>query len=213
MRTLLNKEERSSDAFTRTDNGLIECEDGLLRPEWAAAPGILREYYDTEWGVPLHTEQGIYERLCLEAFQAGLSWKTILKRREAFRKAFAHFLPDVVAEFSDETIESLVADASIIRNRRKIEAARTNAQATLRLRNNPSSPNLAELIWSYAPHDHHRPQSVDELRPTTPESIALSKRLKKEGFAFVGPTTVMSTMEAIGAFDMHVEGAFSPVKQ
>lgn len=211
MRTLLHGKEATSASFTRMPNGLIQCEDGLLRPEWAAAPGLLRDYYDTEWGMPTHDEQEIYERLCLEAFQAGLSWKTILERRPAFRRAFEGFSPDAVASFSDEKIEELLEDPSIIRNRRKIEAVRTNAQATLKLRNTPDTPNLAELLWSYAPHDHIRPRSTADLHPTSPESIACSQRLKREGFVFVGPTTVMSTMEAVGIIDMHVEGAFSPV--
>jgi DNA-3-methyladenine glycosylase I len=212
MRTKLSHEESSTLPFEELENGLIRCEDGLARPEWAAAPGILRDYYDTEWGVPTHSEREIYERLCLEAFQAGLSWKTILMRRENFRKAFAGFSPDAVATFSDADIDALMEDPGIIRNRRKIEAARTNAQATIRLRNDSVSPSLPELVWSFAPKNPQRPKSIADLHPTSPESIALSKRLKKEGFAFVGPTTVMSTLEAVGVIDMHVQGAFSPVE-
>lgn len=211
MRTSLSKEERTEQSFETTTNGLIRCEDGLLRPEWAAAPGLLRDYYDTEWGVPTHDEREIFERLCLEAFQAGLSWLTILKRRDAFREAFAHFDPDAVASFSDADLERLAHNPSIIRNRRKIEAARTNARATLHLRESTDLPDLPALLWSYAPENPQRPRSISELRPTSPESIACSKELKKHGFAFVGPTTVMSTLEAIGVLDRHIEGAYSPV--
>ena len=212
MRTKLSHEQSSTLPFKELKNGLIRCEDGLLRPQWAAAPGILRDYYDTEWGIPTHSEREIYERLCLEAFQAGLSWKTILIRRDGFRRAFAGFDPDVVAKFSDADIDALMENPEIIRNRRKIEAARTNAQATIRLRVDPNSPTLPELVWSFAPRNPQRPKSIADLHPTSPESIALSKRLKKEGFAFVGPTTVMSTLEALGVIDTHVEGAFSPVQ-
>ncbi|MCI1902191.1 MAG: DNA-3-methyladenine glycosylase I [Bifidobacteriaceae bacterium] len=211
MRTTLSKENRSTHQFEKTDTGLIRCEDGLLRPEWAAAPGLLRDYYDTEWGVPTHDEREIFERLCLEAFQSGLSWLTILKRRDAFRTAFSHFEPDVVAALSDADLEDLMKNEAIIRNQRKIEAVRTNAKATVRLRDNPDSPNLVDLVWSYTPKHPRKPRSIADLHPTSTESIALSKRLKKEGFAFVGPTTAMSTLEAIGVIDMHVEGAFSPV--
>jgi DNA-3-methyladenine glycosylase I len=211
MRTTLSKETRSKQPYETTENGLIRCEDGLARPEWAATPGLLRDYYDTEWGVPTHDEREIFERLCLEAFQSGLSWLTILKRRDAFRKVFADFDPDAVAAFTDADVERLMQDASIIRNRRKIEAARTNARATVQLRNSPDSAPLADLVWSYARSDRRRPRSISDLHPTSPESIALSQRLKKLGLAFVGPTTVMSTLEAIGVLDMHVEGAFSPV--
>lgn len=208
MRTKLTQNDSEKLPLEKLENGLVRCEDGLLRPEWAAAPGIMRDYYDTEWGVPIRTDQGIYERLCLEAFQAGLSWKTILVRRPALRKAFADFDPSAVAAFDDNDIDRLVKDPSIIRNRRKIEAARTNAQQTLRLQHDPNSQNLVDLVWSFAPKNPQRPRSISELHPTSPESIALSKRLKKEGFVFVGPTTVMSTMEAIGAIDTHVVGAF-----
>lgn len=210
MRTTLTRDQETEEkGFKRLKSGLVRCEDGNLRPEWAAAPGILRDYYDTEWGVRIDTEQGVYERLCLEGFQAGLSWKTILQRRPAFREAFADFDPDEVARFTDDDVELLLMDPTIIRNRKKIQAVIANAQAMLRLRD--KGADLAQLLWSYAPKRHRRPRTTKQIKPITPESLACSKHLKREGFRFVGPTTVMSTMEAIGIFDMHVVGAYSPV--
>lgn len=187
------------------DNGLIIGEDGRARPEWAATSPLLQNYYDTEWGMPVRDEAGIYERLSLEAFQSGLSWETVLRKREAFRRAFAHFEPDTVAAFDEADIERLLADASIIRNRRKIDAAITNAQATIALRD---KGGLADFVWSFQPEQSPAPESVEDIASTSPESVALAKALKKEGFVFVGPTTMYALMQAIGMVDDHLVGSW-----
>lgn len=183
---------------------LITGEDGLSRPLWASADALLREYYDTEWGMPVRDEQGVYERICLEGFQAGLSWATILRKRPAFREAFAGFDPEAVAEFTHEDVERLMLDEGIVRNRAKINAAITNASATLALR---EEGGLADFVWSFQPAETPAPASFAEIPSTSPESIALSKALRKKGFAFVGPTTMFALMEAIGIIDTHLVGS------
>lgn len=183
---------------------LITGEDGLARPEWASKDDMLREYYDTEWGMPVHDERGVFERLTLEAFQSGLSWAIILRKRPAFREAFRGFDPDVVAEFDDDDIARLLADASIVRNRRKIDAAVQNARATVALR---ADGGLAEFVWSFRPERTPQPRSAAEIPSESPESIALAKALKKRGFAFVGKTTMFALMEAIGIVDTHLIGS------
>ncbi|MGT2463195.1 DNA-3-methyladenine glycosylase I [Sinomonas atrocyanea] len=183
---------------------LITGEDGLSRPLWASADALLREYYDTEWGMPVRDEQGVYERICLEGFQAGLSWATILRKRPAFRQAFAGFDPEAVAEFTPEDVERLMLDEGIVRNRAKINAAITNATATLALR---EEGGLADFVWSFQPAETPAPASFAEIPSTSPESIALSKALRKKGFAFVGPTTMFALMEAIGIIDTHLVGS------
>ena len=183
--------------------GLIRGSDGLLRPAWATE-GMLREYYNTEWGLPIRDEQGLYERLSLEAFQSGLSWATILRKRENFRAAFAGFDPDRVAGFGEDDVERLLGDAGIVRNRAKIRATIGNASATLKLR---EEEGLAAFIWSFQPEATPRPATMDEV-PTTPaESVALSKALRKKGFSFVGPTTMFALMEAVGIVDTHLLGS------
>jgi len=189
---------------TTPDPGTVLGEDGLARPVWAATDPLLREYYDTEWGMPVRDEQGMYERLSLEAFQAGLSWATILRKRPAFREAFDGFDPEAVARYGDEDVERLMADAGIVRNRAKILAAITNARATLALR---EKGGLADFVWSFQPEETPRPRSLDEIPTTSPASLALSKALKKEGFAFVGPTTMFALMEAVGILDTHLLGS------
>ncbi|WP_460904083.1 DNA-3-methyladenine glycosylase I [Paraburkholderia jirisanensis] len=179
----------------------IRCEDGLTRPPWAASDPLLREYYDTEWGMPIHDEHGLFERLSLEAFQSGLSWATILRKREAFRRAFRQFNPDKVAKFTEQDIERLMADAAIIRNRAKIVATINNAIATIALRN---EGGLAELIWSFKPEVTPTPRTMAEIPTTSAQSIALSKALRKRGFSFVGPTTMYALMEATGMIDTHL---------
>ncbi len=196
--------------LSRTDaaaRGLVIGEDGLARPEWASQDPLLRNYYDHEWGVPVTDETGLFERLSLEAFQSGLSWATILKKRPAFRESFADFNPDVVANFDDIDRDRLLADTRIVRNRAKIDATINNAQATLQLRD---SGGLAALVWSFQPDSWTPPQSVSEIPTTSPESNALAKILKKKGFKFVGPTTVFALMEAVGIVDTHVPGAHRP---
>ena len=185
-------------------NDLVTGADGLARPVWAASDPLLRDYYDTEWGVPVRDEQGVYERLCLEAFQCGLSWLTVLRKREALREVFAGFDPDQVAGFGEAQVERLLADSRIIRHRGKIQAAVTNAAATVRLR---KQGGLAGLVWSYQPAQTPAPTSLAEVPTQSAESQALSKRLKREGFRFVGPTTVFAMMEAIGIVDTHLVGS------
>lgn len=181
--------------------GSVLCEDGLRRPPWAAADPLLREYYDTEWGMPVHDEQGLFERLSLEAFQAGLSWATILRKRPAFREAFADFQPDVVARFDDDDVARLMQDASIVRNQKKIAATINNAQATIKLR---EKGGLAKFIWSFQPEETPQPRTMAEVPTKSAESLALSKALRKEGFNFVGPTTMYALMEAVGMVDTHL---------
>ncbi|MGN0099798.1 MAG: DNA-3-methyladenine glycosylase I [Dietzia sp.] len=186
---------------TTAVSGAVLCEDGLRRPPWAVGDPLLREYYDTEWGMPVRDEAGLYERLVLEGFQSGLSWVTILRKRPAFREAFAGFDPDAVAAFGEEDVERLMADARIVRNRRKIDAAVANARAVVTLR---SDGGLVELVWSYRPETTPEPQTMDEVPTRSPESEALAKELKRRGFSFVGPVTVFALMEAIGVVDTHL---------
>ena len=183
---------------------LIVGADGLARPAWAASDPLLRDYYDTEWGMPVRDETGLFERLSLEAFQSGLSWATILRKRPAFRAAFAGFEADAVARFDDDDAARLMGDAGIVRNRRKIEATIANARATVRLR---EDGGLAELIWSFQPATTPAPRTSEEVPTTSPESVALSKELKRRGFAHVGPTTMFALMEAVGIVDTHVVGS------
>jgi DNA-3-methyladenine glycosylase I len=175
--------------------------DGLARPLWASSDPLLMDYYDTEWGMPVRDEQGLYERICLEGFQSGLSWATILRKRPAFRAAFADFDPDVVATFTDADVERLMQDAGIVRNRMKITATIQNARATLALRH---EGGLVELVWSFRPADTPRPTDHSEVPTVSEESKALSKALRKKGFAFVGPTTMYALMEAVGIVDTHL---------
>lgn len=183
---------------------LVIGDDGLARPVWASTDPMLRDYYDTEWGMPVHDERGVFERLSLEAFQSGLSWRTILAKRPAFRAAFADFDPDTVAAFGDDDVDRLLGDAGIVRNRAKIAATITNANATVALR---ADGGLADFVWSFRPDDTPRPRTAAEVPTTSPESTALSKALRKRGFAFVGPTTMHALMEALGIVDTHLLGS------
>lgn len=175
--------------------------DGLARPPCATASALLQEYYDTEWGVPVRDEQGLYERICLEGFQAGLSWATVLRKRPAFREAFAQFDPEKVANFIEDDVTRLLQNAAIIRNAAKIRATINNARATLELR---KKGGLVEFVWGFQPEETPRPRTIDEIPTQSPESIALSKALRREGFKFVGPTTTFALMEAIGMIDTHL---------
>lgn len=190
--------------MTARPDGLVLCEDGLARPPWAAVDPMLRDYYDTEWGVPVRDEQGLYERITLEAFQSGLSWATILRKRPAFRDVFAGFDPEVVAGFGEADVERLLGDARIVRNRAKVLAAITNARATVALRDRGG---LADLVWSFRPEQALAPRTVAEIPTRSDESVALAKALRSEGFAFVGPTTMFALMEAAGLVDTHVVGS------
>ncbi|WP_374927876.1 DNA-3-methyladenine glycosylase I [Kytococcus sedentarius] len=178
--------------------------DGLARTPWGDGSDLMRQYYDTEWGMPVRDEAGLFERLSLEAFQSGLSWATILRKRTAFREAFAGFDPDAVAAFGPVEVERLMGDARIVRNRRKVEATVTNARATVALR---EDGGLGEFVWGFQPEDTPRPLRVAEVPTSSPESVALSKALKKRGFVFVGPTTMFALMEAIGMVDTHLLGS------
>lgn len=186
------------------DPDVVVGDDGLARPRWAASDPLLREYYDTEWGMPVRDERGMFERISLEAFQSGLSWATILRKRPAFRVAFHNFDPDVVADYTDADVARLLGDAGIVRNRAKILATITNARATVDLR---ADGGLADLVWSFRPSTTPAPTTYAEVPTTSPESVALSKELRRRGFAFVGPTTMFALMEAVGIVDTHLVGS------
>jgi DNA-3-methyladenine glycosylase I len=178
--------------------------DGLARCPWSRSAPEYVTYHDEEWGRPVGDERRIYEKLCLEGFQAGLSWLTILRKREAFRAAFASFDPEVVATFDDGDVERLLGDPGIVRHRGKIVAAVGNARATLHLREQGTS--LAALVWGYEPTATPGPVAMDDLPPSTPESKALSTELRRRGFSFVGPTTVYAAMQSLGVVNDHLAG-------
>ena len=184
-----------------TDTGLLVGVDGLTRCGWSGTAAEYLRYHDDEWGRPLHGDDALFERLCLEAFQSGLAWITILRKREAFRRAFAGFRVTAVAEFGAPDVERLLGDAGIVRNRAKIEAAVRNAHAALAL-----DAGLSELLWSYAPDRRPRPAAPAEVPATSPESTAMARELKRRGFAFVGPTTAYALMQATGMVDDHLAG-------
>ena len=168
---------------------------------WESSDEAYNRYHDEEWGRPVVDERGLYERLCLEGFQSGLSWLTILRKREAFRAGFAGFEPERVAEFGESDVARLLADAGIVRHRGKIEAAIANAQAVLELR--AAGTPLPALVWSFRV-DGPAPRSPRDWLATTPGSEALSKELRRAGFRFVGPTTVYATMQACGVANDHL---------
>jgi DNA-3-methyladenine glycosylase I len=179
-------------------------DDGRIRCGWANSTPEYVTYHDEEWGTPLHGDDALFERLCLEAFQSGLSWITILRKRPAFRAAFAGFTIDEVARFGAEDEARLMADVGIVRNRAKIAAAVRNARAAQQL-----PDGLDALLWSFAPAGPRpRPATLAEVPATSPESVAMAKELKRRGFAFVGPTTAYATMQATGMVDDHVADCF-----
>lgn len=178
-------------------------EDGLARCGWGvSAPDYVR-YHDEEWGVALHGDRSLFERLSLEAFQSGLSWLIILRKREGFRAAFDDFEPAKIAEYDDARIAELLADPGIVRNRAKVLATIRNARAVADL-----DVSLDELLWSFAPDGHVRPKSFADVPAVTSESTAMAKALKKRGFAFVGPTTCYAMMQATGMVDDHIVDCF-----
>ena len=183
--------------------------DGKLRCPWGAtADALYRNYHDTEWGRPLHGRDELYERLCLEAFQSGLAWITILRKRESFRSAFAGFDPERVARFDAADIERLMNDASIVRNRLKIDAAVNNARVIVDL----PDTDLDTLLWSFAPEPRStRLEDFSDVPASTPESTALAKELKRRGLRFVGPTTAYALMQATGMVDDHLSGCWVQV--
>ena len=169
---------------------------------WPTSDPLYVAYHDEEWGRPVTTEQGMYERLCLEGFQSGLSWLTILRKRDNFRNAFAGFDPELVARFGERDVTRLLGDAGIVRHRGKIEATIANARGVLELR--AAATPLHELVWSYAPADFGTPRTTADWHAQTSESKELSKRLKAAGFRFVGPTTVWAAMQACGVVNDHL---------
>lgn len=183
-------------------------DESLPRCGWAGTDPLYQRYHDEEWGVPLHGDRELFEKLSLEAFQSGLSWITILRRREGFRAAFHHFSIDDVADFDDSDVARLMEDPGIIRNRSKIDATVHNARV-LREWTAQSPGALDELVWAHAPAPREqRPQSLAELPSQTPESRALASALKARGWRFVGPTTAYALMQSAGLVDDHVEGCW-----
>ena len=184
---------------------LLVGEDGLARCWWCGTNPLYVDYHDTEWGVPVHGDREMFERLTLEAFQSGLSWITILKRRETFRAAFAGFDPRVIAGFGPADRERLMNDPGIIRNNAKIDATIHNAAIVADMMDREPGA-LDELIWSHAPKSTARRATRADIPAVTPESQALAKSLKKRGFRFVGPTTAYAHMQAVGVVNDHVAG-------
>ena len=181
--------------------------DGQRRCPWGADPAML-EYHDHEWGRELHGDVALYERMSLEAFQSGLSWAIILRKREGFRTAFDGFDPEVVAAYGPADLERLLADAGIVRNRLKIDATISNARTLLDL-----GESFSDLLWSFAPDDRPAPRRLADVPATTAESVAMAKELKRRGFRFVGPTTAYALMQATGMVNDHLAGcAFRTVE-
>jgi DNA-3-methyladenine glycosylase I len=183
--------------------GPVVGEDGLARCPWGVGDAVMRAYHDDEWGRPVTGESGYFERLTLEAFQSGLSWRTILLKRPAFRAAFDDFDVESIATYDDRDVDRLMNDAGIVRNRMKVNAAITNARATVALREHGG---LVDLVEAHRPETWTPPTTTDDLVSKTPGSLALSKALKKAGFVFVGPTTMHALMQAIGLVDDHLVG-------
>ncbi|MEB3031357.1 DNA-3-methyladenine glycosylase I [[Mycobacterium] nativiensis] len=182
-------------------------DDGRVRCGWVEkGPALYRDYHDHEWGRPLRETTALFERISLEAFQSGLSWLVILRKRENFRRAFADFDLETVARYTEADVTRLLGDAGIVRNRAKIEATIANARATIAL----ESTDLAELLWSFAPPSRPRPKDLSEIPAVTPESTAMSRELKRRGFRFVGPTTAYALMQATGMVDDHVQACWVP---
>lgn len=191
----------------RLAKGLVRGDDGDTRCWWAGSDPLYRRYHDREWGRPVREESRLFEKLCLEGFQAGLSWLTILRKRESFRAAFAGFDPEVVARFGARDVQRLLDDAGIVRHRGKIESTINNARRALALR---GDGGLAAYAWSYEPEPRHRPRRLTHDRlltmATTPASVAMSRDLRARGWTFVGPTTAYAFMQAMGLVNDHLEG-------
>ena len=176
----------------------------IARRCWGDGDPLFERYHDEEWGLPVLDERGLFEKLCLEAFQAGLSWRTVLTKRDAFRDAFENFDPDAVARFGDAELQRLLGNRNIIRNRAKIEATLANARATVALR--PTGEPLDAVIRAHAPAPQGPPATWADVPSTTPETVALARDLKRKGFRFVGPTTLYALMQACGLVDDHLAG-------
>jgi DNA-3-methyladenine glycosylase I len=183
-------------------------DDGLTRCSWPGEDALYLEYHDTEWGVPLTGDQEMFERICLEGFQAGLSWITILKRREGFRKAFKNFDFKKVAKFGEADIERLMQDSGIIRNRAKIVSAVHNAELVMQMQK--SGESISDVLWQFAPAKGRRTSPAKDFNwvAVTAESEAISKELRARGFSFVGPTTMYALMQSIGMVNDHAPGCF-----
>jgi len=195
----------SNPDLVRGDDGLRRCRWGISAPEYVA-------YHDDEWGRPVTDDVRLYEKLCLEGFQSGLSWLTILRKRDSFRRAFSGFVPEKVARFGPRDVKRLLGDASIVRHRGKIEATIANARATLEVQARYGS--LAAFVWSFEPpragrHPRPAPKRLADLPPATTESKALSKELLRLGFRFVGPTTVYAAMQSLGLANDHLAGCYA----
>ena len=200
---------REAGAVIALNPDLVRGDDGLRRCAWGASSPEYVTYHDDEWGRPVTDDVRMYEKICLEGFQSGLSWLTILRKRNAFRRAFAGFVPGKVARFGPRDVERLLGDASIVRHRGKIEATIANARATLDVQERSGS--LAEFVWSYEPPRGGRgsrpaPRRFGDLQSATPESKALSKEMLRLGFRFVGPTTMYAAMQALGITNDHLVG-------
>ena len=178
--------------------------DGVARCAWVGDDPEYRRYHDEEWGVPLHGDRALFEKMSLEGFQAGLSWITILRKRPRFREVFAGFDPVAVAQFGDDDVERLMGDAGIIRNRAKILATISNARLVIEM----EPGELDAFMWSFAPASHARPASFGDVPATTADSDAMSKALRKRGFRFVGSTTMYALMQSSGMVDDHVAGCW-----
>jgi DNA-3-methyladenine glycosylase I len=195
-------------------NGLLRGEDGTVRCWWPGADPLYVRYHDEEWGFPVVDDRRLFEKVCLEGFQAGLSWLTILRKRENFRKAFANFDPARVARFDARAVRRLLGDAGIVRHRGKIESTINNARRALDLREEKGS--LAAYFWEWAPPPAHRPRRITRralgTMSTTEASLALSRDLRKRGWTFVGPTTIYAFMQAMGLVNDHLEGCAARVR-
>jgi DNA-3-methyladenine glycosylase I len=188
-------------------DGVVRGDDGVRRCAWGASSPDYATYHDTEWGVAVHGDHAVFERLTLEAFQSGLAWITILRKREGFRRAFDGFDIPAVAAYDDADRARLMADPSIVRNAAKVDAAITNAGAARALLDEEGPGALDRLVWSFAPSGRRRrPRTLADVPAQTPESVALARELKRRGFVFVGPTTMYAAMQAMGLVDDHLVG-------
>jgi DNA-3-methyladenine glycosylase I len=192
-----------------TAPAVVRGDDGVRRCVWGASTPQYRAYHDDEWGRPVVDDVKLYEKLCLEGFQSGLSWLTILRKRDGFRRTFAGFDPAVVARYGARDVNRLLGDAAIVRHRGKIEATIANARATLSVQE--ACGSLAALVWQFEPRRRGRPvpERLGDLPPVSPESTALSKELRGYGFRFVGPTTAYAAMQSLGLVNDHFKGCAS----
>jgi DNA-3-methyladenine glycosylase I len=203
----LRPPNRDEGAVGAHDEGLVRHEDGTTRCWWCGDDPVYVRYHDEEWGVPTTDDRQLFEKLCLEGFQAGLSWLIILRKRTAFRRAFADFDPERVAAFDPGDVTRLLADPGIVRNRGKIEATIGNAQAYVDLVETEGS--FAAYVWGFAPVDPPVPRSIADLRATSPEATAMARDLKRRGWRFVGPTTAYAFQQAMGLVNDHLVGCAS----